>query len=149
MLQNPPAMRETWIWSLGWEDSLEKRMANHSSILVWRIPWTEEPGRLQSMGSKRVRHNWVTFTFHIPSDSGRWIGPENLRVKTITGFPGGPVVKTLPASAGDMGLTLVREDFTCHQATKPVCPNYWAFTPRPQKARMQQQRPSTAKHYKW
>ena len=46
-----PAMRETWVRSLGWEDPLEKEMATHSSILPWKIPWTEEPGRLQSMGS--------------------------------------------------------------------------------------------------
>ena len=57
MVQNPPAMRETWVRSLGWEDALEKGMATHSNILVWRIPRTEEPGRLQSMGSQRVGHN--------------------------------------------------------------------------------------------
>ena len=49
-----PAMQETWVRSLGWEDSLEKGVATHSSILVWRIPWIEEPGGLQSTGSKRV-----------------------------------------------------------------------------------------------
>ena len=47
-----PIMRETWVQSLGWEDLLEKEMATHSSILVWKIPWTEEPGGLQSMGHK-------------------------------------------------------------------------------------------------
>ena len=52
-----PIMRETWVRSLGQEDALEKEMAAHSSILAWKIPWTEEPGRLQSMGSQRVRHN--------------------------------------------------------------------------------------------
>ena len=51
------AMQETQVQSLGWEDPLEKEMATHSSILAWRIPWTEEPGRLQSMGSQRVGHN--------------------------------------------------------------------------------------------
>ena len=50
MVKNLPAMRQTWVQSLGWEDPLEKGKANHSSILAWRIPWTEEPGRLQSMG---------------------------------------------------------------------------------------------------
>ena len=49
-LKNLPIMRETWVPSLGWEDPLEKGMATHSSILAWRIPWTEEPGGLQSMG---------------------------------------------------------------------------------------------------
>ena len=54
------AMWETWVWSLGLEDLLEQEMATHSSTLAWKIPWTEEPGRLQSMGSQRVGHNWVT-----------------------------------------------------------------------------------------
>ena len=53
-------MQDTWVWSLGLEDPLEKRKATHSSILAWRIPWTEEPGGLQSMGSQRVGHNWAT-----------------------------------------------------------------------------------------
>ena len=53
-------MRETWVWSLGWEDPLEKEMAIHSNILAWKIPWTEEPGGLQSLGSQRVGHDWVT-----------------------------------------------------------------------------------------
>ena len=52
-----PAMRETQVQSLGQEDPLEKEMATHSSILAWKIPWMEEPGRLQSMGSQRVRHD--------------------------------------------------------------------------------------------
>ena len=56
-LKRLPAMRETWIQSLGREDPLEKAMAPHSSILAWRIPWTEEPGGLQSTGSRRVRHD--------------------------------------------------------------------------------------------
>ena len=54
MINNPPAKQETWVQSLGWEDSLEKGMASHSSILIWRIPWTEEPGGLQSLGAQRV-----------------------------------------------------------------------------------------------
>ena len=55
LVKNPPAMQETWVQSVGWEDPLEKRTATHSSILAWKIPWTEEPGRLQSMESQRVR----------------------------------------------------------------------------------------------
>ena len=54
MVKNLPAIREAWVWTLGWEDPLEKDMAAHSSTLAWRIPWTEEPGGLQSMGSQRV-----------------------------------------------------------------------------------------------
>ena len=53
MVNNPPAMRETWVQSLGWEDPLDEGMATHSSILAWEIPWTEEPGGLQSMGSQK------------------------------------------------------------------------------------------------
>ena len=53
-VKNPPAMQETWVLSLGWEDPLEKEMTTHSSILAWKIPWTEEPGGLQSTGSQRV-----------------------------------------------------------------------------------------------
>ena len=53
-------MRETKVRSLGREDALEKEMATHSSTLAWKIPWTEEPGGLQSMGLQRVRHNWAT-----------------------------------------------------------------------------------------
>ena len=60
MVKIPPAMQETWVQSLGQKDSLEKEMASHSSILAWRIPRTEEPGGLQSMGSQRVKHDWVT-----------------------------------------------------------------------------------------
>ena len=60
---NLPAMWETWVWSLGWEDPLEKEMTTHSSILTYRIPWTKDPGWLQPMGLQRVRHNWTTFMF--------------------------------------------------------------------------------------
>ena len=56
-VKNPPAMQETQVRSLGQEDSLEKGMATHSSIFAWRIPWTEEPDRLQSTGLQRVRHD--------------------------------------------------------------------------------------------
>ena len=52
-----PAMWETWVGDLGWENSLEKEIAAHSSTLAWKIPWMEEPARLQSMGSQRVGHN--------------------------------------------------------------------------------------------
>ena len=60
MVKHLPAMRETRVQSLGWEDLLEKEMATYSNILAWRIPWMEEPGRLQSMGSQRVGHDWAT-----------------------------------------------------------------------------------------
>jgi len=57
MVKNLTAMQETWVGSLGQEDPLEKEIKTHSSILVWRIPWTEEPGGLQSMGLQRVGHD--------------------------------------------------------------------------------------------
>ena len=56
-LKRLPAILETWVWSLGGEDPLEKEMATHSSTLAWRIPWREEPGRLQCMGLQRVGHD--------------------------------------------------------------------------------------------
>ena len=58
MVKNLPAMRETWVGSLGWEDPLEKEIAAHSNIFAWRIPWTEEAGSLQSMGSQRIGYSW-------------------------------------------------------------------------------------------
>ena len=60
MVKNLLAGQETWVWLLSWEDPLDKGMATHSSIPAWRIPWTEKPGGLQSMGSQRVRHDWAT-----------------------------------------------------------------------------------------
>ena len=62
-VKNLPAMLETRVQSLSWEDPLEKEMTTHSSILAWRIPWTEELGRLQSTGSRRVGHDWASNTF--------------------------------------------------------------------------------------
>ena len=82
MVKHLPAMQETRVQSLGWEDLLEKEMATHSSTLAWRIPQSEEPGRLQSTGRKE-------------SDTTE---------RVLMGFPGGSVVKNLPAIAGDMGL---------------------------------------------
>ena len=60
MVKNLPAKQKTWVRSLGWDDPLEKEMATHSSILAWEIPWTEEPGGLQSLASQRVGHNLTT-----------------------------------------------------------------------------------------
>ena len=75
-LKRLPAMWETWVLSLGREDPLEKEMATHSSILAWRIPWTEEPGGLQPTGSQRVGHDWSTLLTsnqerEIPSSIGK------------------------------------------------------------------------------
>ena len=68
-----PAMQETWIWSLGWEDLLEKEMTSHSSILAWTISWTEESGEIQSLGLQRVRQDWaITHVKHTDS----WTPPK-------------------------------------------------------------------------
>ena len=77
MAKNLPAMQETWAWSLGREDPLEQEMATHSSILACRIPWTEEPGELQSTGPQRITHDWVTNTY---SQSFPTIITINLRI---------------------------------------------------------------------
>ena len=58
LVKNPPAIQETWVWSLGWEDPLEKGKGTHLSILAWKVPWT-----LPSMGSQRGRHDWATFNW--------------------------------------------------------------------------------------
>ena len=64
VIKNLPAMQETWVWFLDQEDLLDKEMATHAGILAWESPWTEEPGGQQSMGSQRVRHDWVTGHAH-------------------------------------------------------------------------------------
>ena len=66
MVKNLPAMQETQVWSLSWEDPVEKGTATHSSILTRRIPWMEKPGRLQSIELQRVGHNWATNTVMFP-----------------------------------------------------------------------------------
>ena len=83
------------IWSLGWEDLLEKEMATHSSTLAWKMPWTEKPGRLQSMGSQRVRHDWATSLSLIFN----W-----------QGFPGDSVVKNPPTKQETWVWSLDQED---------------------------------------
>ena len=79
LIKNPPAMWETWVQSLGWEDPLEKGKAIYSSILAWRIPWAVQP-----TGSQRVGHNWATFTF-----------TEKTEILFLREFPGSSVVRTL------------------------------------------------------
>ena len=88
-------MQETWVWSLGWEYPLKKGMATHSSILAWRIPWTEEPGGLQSMGWQRVRHNW---TIHSHTHTH-----THTRIFRV-GFPWWLSGKDPPSNSGDGSL---------------------------------------------
>ena len=95
LVKNMPAMQETQVQSLGWEDPLEKGMATHSSILAWRIPWTEKPSGLQSMGSQRVGHG------------DPWVGKfpwRSIRLPTpvFLGFPDGSDGKESTCNAGDL-----------------------------------------------
>ena len=84
MVKNLPAVQETWVWALGPEDPLEKGMATHCSILAWRIPWTEKPGGLQSMGSQWVRHEWATITPHVSLLWGTFSSsPSNFAFKPL------------------------------------------------------------------
>ena len=74
VVKNPPVKQEMWVWPLGQEDPLKKEMATHSSILAWRIPWTEEPGGLQSKRSQRAGHDWAANTTgQITRNGGGWI----------------------------------------------------------------------------
>ena len=97
-------MQETWVQFLGWVDPLEKEMATHSSILAWRIPWTEEPGRLQSMGSQESDTTERLNNNSKSGNPGLTIAPDPLRSNIekclLEDFPGGPVVKTSPSNGG-------------------------------------------------
>ena len=85
MIKNLPAMQDTWVWSLSREDPLEQDMATHSSILTWRIPWTEEPGRLLSMGAQRIGDDWMTNTISL-SLQKQTISNSNLLTCTVIIF---------------------------------------------------------------
>ena len=95
MVKRLPAMRETQVWSLGQEDPLEKEMATHSSILACKIPWTEEPSGLQSMGSQRIGHN-LMLSFFLSFFSGRMKWGPVYSVCHIEGFPSTPGQGTVP-----------------------------------------------------
>ena len=86
-------MRGTWVRSLGCEDPLEKEMATHPSILAWKIPWTEEPGGLQFVGSQRVEHDWATNTSLVV----QWLGLGGLTAQGLSSTTGGRI-KFPPAS---------------------------------------------------
>ena len=123
-LKHLPPMQETWVRSLGREDPLEKEMATPSSILAWRIPWTEEPGRLQSTGLQRVRRDWATspspspmlpqwssltstckWCFHLQSlVVWSWGSSRYSHLLGERRFPGGSDGKESACTAGDPGL---------------------------------------------
>ena len=112
MVKNLPAMQKTQVQSLGWEDSLEKSMATPSSIVAWRIPWTKEPGRLQSVGLQRVKHNWLTNTF-------TYLSLLLLRKKCFS--------KGSPHTFKVMFLfNSVNSPFTPHPYHTFFCPNPWS-----------------------
>ena len=129
-------MQETLVWSPGGEDPVEKGRATHSSILAWRIPWTEEPGGLQSMGLQRVRHNWATntFTFWILSQFSHYLEKETCRhyvqfmakVVSITGETHScykPL--TILSSHPRVGL-LLPEQFCWYTFTDSTRKHYWS-----------------------
>ena len=92
-----PTIQETWVQSLGWEGLLEKEMATHSSILAWKIPWTEEPGRLQSVGSQTVGHNWAT---SLSLSTQEALGHAYI-IRMMQGFPWWLSGKKSPANTGN------------------------------------------------
>ena len=94
-VKNLPAMQETQVQSLGWEDPLEKGMASHSSILAWRTPWTEEPCGLQFMGSQRVGHHWMTqiqslhspYMYQVLVKFATWVNSSNAHSVKLLFYP--------------------------------------------------------------
>ena len=147
LVKNPPAMQETQVWSPGGEDPLEKEMATPCTILAWKIPRTEKPGRLQSMWSQKVEHNLATkppicspsilFVLFGADVLGQWhlLGTLSISycepasvtymlqfwIKFTWRLPCGPVVKTLPSNAGVWVQSLVRRlrsHMPCSQTTK-------------------------------
>ena len=109
-VKNPPAMQETWVQSLGQGDPLEQGLATHSSILAWEISGTEEPGRLQPMGSRRIRHDLATK----PSPP-RWNLRSPLR-------PPAPTTPALPVSFGQDSCAPEVQAQTLHQPWLPSLP---------------------------
>ena len=97
-VKNLPATHETWVQSLGQENPLKKGMTVHSSILAWRIPWREEPGRLQDVGSQRVGHDWATNTTYLLLYT--WELPR--QTKWINKWPRPP--PQIPSAAKDKDL---------------------------------------------
>ena len=115
-----PTMRETWVQSLGWEYPLEKEMATHSSALAWKIPWTEEPGRLQSMGSQRVGHDWATsISFFLSFFPVLNQGPDRENQRCCSP-PGWPLSNFPPTPSAIRTLGIVAFPFFFAKLTSPT-----------------------------
>ena len=124
MVKTLPAIPETRVWSLGWEDPLEKRMTTCSSILAWRIPWTEKPGGLLSMVLQRAGHDWVTNT---ESKKGHWLSLQ-LVVASLK-FPPCPAYSCfhtlLPGGGGTVGHGC-RDEIICRSCSESCF--HWSST---------------------
>ena len=127
MVKRLPIMQETWVWSLAWEDPLEKAMATHYSILAWKIPWMEEPGRLHSMWSQRVRHNWAT---SLSLSMSRWglclEAPTDYSKEAV--WKGAPVALYLGSAEMPISQFLPKRGWTAHSpaasrgfSSSPAC----------------------------
>ena len=111
-----PTMRETWVQSLSQEDPLENEMANPSSTLAWKMPWTEEPGRLQSMGSRRAGHNWATSLLHFNRHLRfKWTHPQTQLNWTDTD-------STCPKLIAKLSANMLLPQFS-HLNQRPLCPS--------------------------
>ena len=122
MVKNLPAMQETWVPSLGWDDPLEKGMATHSSILAWEIPQTEEPGRLPSMGSQRVGRDWSDLACLDAQEC------ECEFSLFFSGFPDGSVSKEFACNAGDhlqCRRPFAMQETICNAGDQSLIPGPW------------------------
>ena len=117
MVRNLPAVQKTQVWSLGQEGPLEKRTASYSRNLAWRIPWTEEPGGLQSMGSQRVRHDRVTDTFIC---CVRWAAKWSFPVLIL--WNGQIHIKGIWSLPGNFLFTRIINSFWCRREAA-----YWSW----------------------
>ena len=129
MVKNLPAMQETWVLSLGWEDLLEKGMATHSSILAWRIPWTEKPGGPQSMGLQRVGYNeWLTLrAFQVAAANTGDIRGLGL-IPGLGRSPGGEYVNPLQYPCLESSMSRGAWWATVHRATRSQTWLNWLST---------------------
>ena len=122
MVKHLSTMRETRVRALGWEDPLEKEMAIHSSTVAWKIPWTEEPGRLQSMGSQRVGHDWAT-SLSLSSNMISYLGISSSVLCKFESEVGGTAQLHLTASETQMQMNTFRDWWESHFSSHRAKPN--------------------------